>query len=212
MQRRMSMLSSWSVWTRAHHRERVEPGHLDGGRPVLQDGRCVNVHFLAFARAAHCAYGNIKVESLLSAWLQSWVPASRNKISTVCFVWGERLALFKHQSAKCLRVIVSWLGSTTSWAQSAKRLPTPSVNADYVRAMFTADKFLDDWKTRNTQKGLAILSSALKKFLSLVTESDRANPFSFNFEFLWHCHSSLNCWALLHCLHPTLQIWVVIQC
>ena len=61
-----------------------------------------------------------------------------------------------------IAVVIVLLSCTTTWAQSAKRLPTPSVNADYVRALFTADKFLDDWKTRNTQEGLALLSSALK--------------------------------------------------
>lgn len=63
--------------------------------------------------------------------------------------------------ALLIAIVAVLVLSTTTQAQPA-RLSTAPVNADYVRALFAADKFLYAWKTRNTQEGLALVSPALK--------------------------------------------------
>ncbi|BAY07812.1 hypothetical protein [Calothrix sp. NIES-2098] len=55
---------------------------------------------------------------------------------------------------------------TTTQALPVKPITNTSVNPDYVRALFTADKFLYAWKTRNVQEGIPLVSPALKKKMS----------------------------------------------
>lgn len=54
---------------------------------------------------------------------------------------------------------------TTTQAQPVTPLSSTSINADYVRALFTADKFLSAWKNRNVEAGLALLSPEVKNKL-----------------------------------------------
>ncbi|OUL27701.1 hypothetical protein BV372_25675 [Nostoc sp. T09] len=55
---------------------------------------------------------------------------------------------------------------TTTQAQPVKPVANTSANPDYVRALFTADKFLYAWKTRNVTEGVTFVSPALKKKIS----------------------------------------------
>ncbi|MBD2384816.1 hypothetical protein [Cylindrospermum sp. FACHB-282] len=55
---------------------------------------------------------------------------------------------------------------TTTQAQPVTPISTTSINADYVRALFTADKFLSAWKNRSVEAGIALLSPEVKKKVS----------------------------------------------
>ncbi|OUL24294.1 hypothetical protein [Nostoc sp. 106C] len=55
---------------------------------------------------------------------------------------------------------------TTTQAQPVKPVANTLANPDYVRALFTADKFLYTWKTRNVAEGIALVSPALKNKIS----------------------------------------------
>ncbi|MDZ8053493.1 MAG: hypothetical protein RMX68_022420 [Aulosira sp. ZfuVER01] len=54
----------------------------------------------------------------------------------------------------------------TTQVQAVKTVVNTSVNPDYVRALFTADKFLYTWKTRNVSEGITLVSPALRKKMS----------------------------------------------
>lgn len=58
--------------------------------------------------------------------------------------------------------VILVFSSLITLAQPTRQKATASVNADYVRALFTANQFLYAWQTRDTEKGLALVSPALK--------------------------------------------------
>ncbi|WYL98369.1 MAG: hypothetical protein HEQ19_01325 [Gloeotrichia echinulata CP02] len=73
---------------------------------------------------------------------------------------------FKKFKPLLIAIIAVLFLCTTSQAQIARPVSTVPVNADYVRALFTADKFLSAWKTRNVKEGLTLVSSGLKGKIS----------------------------------------------
>lgn len=58
--------------------------------------------------------------------------------------------------------VILVFSSLITLAQPTRPKATTSINADYVRALFTANQFLYAWQTRNTEKGLALVSPTLK--------------------------------------------------
>ncbi len=73
---------------------------------------------------------------------------------------------FKKFKPLLIAIIAILCLCTTSQAQISKPVFTVAINADYVRALFTADKFLSAWKTRNVAEGLTLVSGAIKGKIS----------------------------------------------